>query len=89
MHTLLLVTLYLLLTNVLSMMRIGNRVTGEGTSSNDDQPVRIKNKVPACRLLVFFFFSQTPERNQETALKVLQHCRDYFAHPGVFAVKLR
>lgn len=88
MHTLLLVTLYLLLTNVLSMMRIGNRVTGEGTYSNDDQPVRIKNKVPACRLLGFFF-SQTPECNQETALKVLQHCRDYFAHPGVFAVKLR
>ncbi|ONI45642.1 hypothetical protein AN641_00415 [Candidatus Epulonipiscioides gigas] len=32
-------------------------------------------------------FLQIPQRNQETALKVLQHCRDCFALPGVFCCK--
>lgn len=34
-------------------------------------------------------FLQIPQCNQETALKVLQRCKDCFALPGVFVVKQR
>ena len=100
MRTLLLVTLYLSLTNVASMRRIENRVScKKKKKKKKKKKLSIRFSYSLCYRAVWMenrkeknkqrSFLQIPGCNQETALKVLQHCRDCFALPGVFVVKQR